>query len=104
MTRPVWAAALAALALSIGLGGCGGNDEWTARDVPSEYPTIQAAVDAAHPGDLVRIAPGTYREEVVVPAAKRDLVIRGADRSRVVLDGGRGRRARRLREARCWPR
>ena len=92
MTRAVWGAALAALALSVGLSGCGGNDEWTARDVPSEYPTIQAAVDAAHPGDLVRIAPGTYREEVVVPAAKRDLVIRGADRSRVVLDGGRGRR------------
>lgn len=92
MTRSVRCAALAALALTAVLSGCGGDDGWTAREVPSEYPTIQAAVDAARPGDLVRIAPGTYREEVVVPAAKRDLVLRGADRNRVVLDGGDGRR------------
>jgi hypothetical protein len=92
MTRSVRCAALAALAVAAALGGCGGDDGWTAREVPSEYPTIQAAVDAARPGDLVRIAPGTYREEVVVPPAKRDLVLRGADRNRVVLDGGNGRR------------
>jgi Right handed beta helix region len=91
MTRSVRCAALAALALTAALSGCGGDDGWTAREVPSEYPTIQAAVDAARPGDLVRIAPGTYREEVVVPAAKRDLVLRGVDRNRVVLDGGDGR-------------
>lgn len=71
--------------------GCGGGDDWVARDVPSEYPTIQAAVDAAEPGDLVRIAAGVYREEVVVPAAKQDIVLRGVDRNRVILDGGKGR-------------
>jgi hypothetical protein len=93
MTRSARCAALAALALAAALIGCGGGDDgWTAREVPSEYPTIQAAVDAARPGDLVRIAPGTYREEVVVPPDKRDLVLRGADRNRVVLDGGNGRR------------
>jgi Right handed beta helix region len=92
LRTPARCAALAALALAAALIGCGGGDEWTTREVPSEYPTIQAAVDAAHPGDLVRIAPGTYRDEVVVPAAKRDIVIRGADRDRVVLDGGKGRR------------
>ena len=80
---------------------------WTTRDVPEEYPTIQAAVDAAQPGDLVRIGPGTYREQVVVGPAKRDVVLRGTDRNRVVLDGGggdalqrhhRARRRRRRRE------
>jgi hypothetical protein len=92
MKRSVVHAACAALLLACALGGCGGDDGWTARDVPSEYSTIQAAVDAARPGDLVRIAPGVYREEVVVPAAKRDVVLRGTDRNRVVLDGGNGRR------------
>jgi parallel beta helix pectate lyase-like protein len=92
MMRRVAYAACAALALTAALAGCGGGDGWTARDVPAEYPTIQAAVNASRPGDLVRIAPGVYREEVVVPAAKRDVVLRGTDRNRVVLDGGDGRR------------
>ena len=80
------------LLLALVLGGCGGAS-WTARDVPDEYPTIQAAVDAAQPGDLVRIGPGTYREQVVLGPAKRDVVLRGTDRNRVVLDGGDGVRA-----------
>jgi hypothetical protein len=81
-----------ALLLAIVLGGCGGSSSWVARDVPEEYPTIQAAVDAAQPGDLVRIGPGTYHEQVVVGPAKHDIVLRGTDRNRVVLDGDRGRR------------
>lgn len=61
--------------------------EWdgVVREVPADYPTIQAAVDAADAGDLVLIAPGTYNEEVVV--TKDDIVIRGVDRNEVVLDG-----------------
>src|SRR5262245_36216534 len=29
-------------------------------DVPAEFATIQAAVDAARDGDVVRVAPGNY--------------------------------------------
>ena len=90
MIRAAPAAGIALL-LAIALGGCGGSSSWTARDVPEEYPTIQAAVDAAQPGDLVRIGPGTYHEQVVVGPAKKDIVLRGTDRNRVVLDGDRGR-------------
>ena len=89
--RAAPAAGIAVL-LVLALGGCGGGKSWTARDVPEEYPTIQAAVDAAQPGDLVRVGPGIYREQVVVGPAKHDVVIRGTDRNRVVLDGGGGAR------------
>jgi hypothetical protein len=89
--RAAYAAGIALL-LAIALGGCGGSSSWTARDVPEEYPSIQAAVDAAQPGDLVRIGPGTYHEQVVVGPAKKDIVLRGTNRNRVVLDGGNGRR------------
>jgi hypothetical protein len=53
--------------------------------VPGEFPTIQAAVDAAEPGDLVLIDRGTYRESVAVTTP--GLTIRGVDRNEVIIDG-----------------
>lgn len=53
--------------------------------VPKDEPTIQSAVDAAAPGDMVLVSPGVYHEAVSVTTD--DLVIRGTDRNRVVLDG-----------------
>jgi plastocyanin len=57
----------------------------TTRRVPEDHRTIQAAVDAARPGDLILVGPGVYREEVKVTVPS--LVIRGRDRDRVVIDG-----------------
>lgn len=50
-----------------------------------EYATIQAAVDAAKPGDLILIQPGVYTEEVIVET--ENIVLRGADRNKVIIDG-----------------
>ena len=55
------------------------------RAVPGRYPTIQAAVDAAAPGDLILVDSGTYREEVTVTTPS--LTIRGVDRNAVIIDG-----------------
>ncbi len=54
--------------------------------VPQDYPKIQAAVCAAHQGDLVLVAKGIYREAVDVTTP--NLTIRGTDRNQVILDGG----------------
>jgi parallel beta-helix repeat protein len=43
--------------------------------VPRDYPTIQAAVDAAAPGTTISIKSGTYTEEVVI---SKDLNLMGA--------------------------
>ncbi|MFP5254431.1 MAG: hypothetical protein ACLGI8_01100, partial [Acidimicrobiia bacterium] len=67
-------------------GGDGGEAGFTTLRVPTDFETIQAAVDAAAPGDLVLIEPGTYEEAVDVTTD--DLTIRGLDRNEVVLDGG----------------
>ena len=53
--------------------------------VPDDFSTIQGAVDAATPGDLVSIGPGVYNEAVVVRTPS--LILRGTDRNEVVLDG-----------------
>jgi Right handed beta helix region len=64
----------------------GGAEVGATVRVPEDHDTIQAAVDAAAPGDLVLIAPGTYEEAVDVET--ENLTIRGLDRNEVVLDGG----------------
>lgn len=75
--RLVWITALGALALAACAGPPVGEAapaatgdsstespaEWSGntRGVPADYPTIQAAVDAADPGDLILIDRGIYR-------------------------------------------
>jgi hypothetical protein len=43
--------------------------------VPQHFQTIQAAIDAAAPGDTVRVSPGTFTEQLVI---SKDLTLVGA--------------------------
>jgi parallel beta-helix repeat protein len=63
------AAAVAGLALA------GAPAEARTVRVPRDFRTIQAAVDAAAPGDTIDVGRGTYTEEVVIG---KDLDLRGA--------------------------
>ena len=53
--------------------------------VPHDYATIQEAVDAAKPGDTVRVAAGVYAEVVTVDKA---ITLAGAASAATIVDGG----------------
>lgn len=55
--------------------------------VPADFPSIQAAVDAAKPGAMVLVAPGTYHEGVTVTPGHENITIRGESRAGTILDG-----------------
>lgn len=89
--------ALACLALLLLSGPAGALD----RYVPSQYPTIQGAVDAALPGDVVVVAPGIYADNVHQPPGdttrcvvvmKDDITLRGGGAGLTIIDvNSRGR-------------
>ncbi|MCX7620635.1 MAG: right-handed parallel beta-helix repeat-containing protein [Acidimicrobiales bacterium] len=102
--RHRWALLVAAL-LVIGSAACGSSGSGTSGGQSTKgitgttaptyrtlsvgegqpYTTIQAAVDAAKPGDLILIHPGVYKEEVIVET--ENIVLRGVDRNKVIIDG-----------------
>ncbi len=53
--------------------------------VPDDYPTIQAGVNAAPPGDTVLVAPGTYGENVTLDEGTR---LFGSGMDVTIIDGG----------------
>jgi hypothetical protein len=76
----------------------------TYKGISGQYRSIQAAVNAAHRGDWILVAPGDYHEQddhVAVPTAAQaadgdmggvlittpDLHLRGMNRSTVIVDG-----------------
>ena len=61
------------------------------QGVSGQYPSIQAAADAARPGDWVLIGPGDYRSAKATTAGvlitTPGIHVRGMDRNSVLVDG-----------------
>ncbi|MFQ6060517.1 MAG: cell surface protein, partial [Thermoplasmata archaeon] len=52
---------------------------------PGNYTTIQAAINAASPGDVVYVYSGTYSENVIV---SKSLSLIGEDAQTAIIDAG----------------
>jgi hypothetical protein len=51
-------------------------DDGLGLDCPNRgYATIQSAVNAAQPGDKIKVCPGTYIEQVTIPSGKDGLTL-----------------------------
>lgn len=51
--------------------------------VPTDYPTIQEAIDAAGPGDVISVSSGTYYEQLVVD---KPISLVGEDMGTTIID------------------
>ena len=75
MHRRLPACLASALLLSVGASASIAATYTVLPDGSGDYPTIQAAVDAAAAGDEVVVAAGLYEEQVVIT---RSLTLTGA--------------------------
>jgi predicted outer membrane repeat protein len=58
------------------------------RNVPADYPTLQAALNASTAGDVIRVAPGTYVESLVIGAAQDGVTLESTGGAAVTtIDG-----------------
>lgn len=55
--------------------------------VPESFATVDDAIAASQPGDVILLGAGTYDGGIVVPEDKPGITIRGVDRNTVVFDG-----------------
>ena len=89
----------AALFMFVPLGDPGAQQPPAPRhavlNVPAKYPSIQAAIDSAVPGDTVLVAPGRYYENIrfkgkgVVVASQFLRSRNAADIEKTIIDGSR---------------
>lgn len=53
--------------------------------VPSDYKTIQSAIDASSSGDTIKVSPGKYKENIIL---KEGIIIQGSGADAAIIDGG----------------
>ncbi len=59
--------------------------------VPGSHPTIQSAINAASPGNLIQVMPGTYAEDLDLMGKSLVLVSTGGAAQTTILGSGTGR-------------
>jgi len=73
-----------------GLSFCllvGRNVQAATIHVPGDQPTIQTGIDAAVNGDMVLVAPGTYRENLVINGKAITLLSQSGPQSTIITRG-----------------
>ncbi len=86
------------LGLVTGLPVMAGSTTWyvtedgagnrTGKDLDNAFDSIQAGINVSGPGDTVEVASGTYEEDLVIPAGKDGLEIKGvADPEKPIIRG-----------------
>jgi mono/diheme cytochrome c family protein len=66
-------------------GGGTSTAEAKTLKVPSEFMTIETAIDRASAGDVVLVAPGRYKENIKL---KKGIILRGSGSDMTTIDGG----------------
>ncbi|OGV98719.1 MAG: hypothetical protein A2W53_03275 [Nitrospinae bacterium RIFCSPHIGHO2_02_39_11] len=70
--------------LLVAMGSGFNGTEATVLSVPSQYKTIQDAINASSSGDIIRVSAGTYKEQIKLKAG---ITLRGEGYEKTVIDG-----------------
>ena len=62
------------------------KSEAASLSVPSQYKTIQDAINASSSGDIIQVSAGTYKEQIKL---KEGITLKGEGYEKTIIDGGK---------------
>jgi len=82
LRRPTRCVVAVALAMAFSASWTSEPAEAATLRVPAHFTTIQAAIDAANPGDIIRVSPGSYPEQLTIG---KDLKLTGSGAGSTII-------------------